>query len=115
MFIVARVIMLSIKETTGNETQIIYQSDEKILAKNLTQWPMYQRWGPYLQTCLWEFNMGKLKFCRIIFPLVYMKFRGSNKYSMWEISGSDLGQISPIYRPAPLAGNPICVCVCGNG
>ncbi len=30
-----------------------------------------KRWGPYLQTCLWEFNMGKLKFSRIIRPLVY--------------------------------------------
>ncbi len=25
----------------------------------VTQWVHYLRWGPYCQTCQWEFNMGK--------------------------------------------------------
>ena len=57
--------------------------------------PNLWRWGPYLQTCLWE----KLSLSKP-FPLWYtirigLNLRGSMEYSMRAISGSDLGQILP--------------------
>ncbi len=115
--------------------------------------PGFKRWGPYLQSCQWGFNMGKLKLSQISYPVahcenrlyyitlpdimpagdlqayckcsclmqdfscesmmlnlapgghtvigiwinyLYFNFRGPRLYLMWVISGSDLGQISPI-------------------
>ncbi len=68
--------------------------------------PWVERWGPYLQTCLWEFNMGKLKFSRIICPLVYyhnrslcVNLRGPCSIPCWRYLDRTLGKFTPIYGP----------------
>ncbi len=56
----------------------------------------------YLQRCLWGNNMGKLKLSQIPYPVahLYINLRGSREYTIWAISGSDLGQITPnIWTP----------------
>ncbi len=45
-----------------------------IFFKGIFQWPL-KRWGPYLQSCLWGFNMGKMKFAKTISPVVHYELK----------------------------------------
>ncbi len=55
-----------------------------------------QRWGPYLQSCQWGFNMGKFMLSQISYPVVHCE----NSTLEGQISIS-CGQISPIIWTPP--------------
>ena len=39
-----------------------------------------ERWGLYLQSCLWGFNMGKVKLSQIPYPVVHCWNRSLHTY-----------------------------------
>ncbi len=45
-----------------------------------------QRWGPYLQSCQWGFNMGKLKLSQISCPVVQCENRSFQLKRAKEVS-----------------------------
>ncbi len=53
---------------------IFCQSNIRLLTLTLPQL-LTLRWGPYLQSCQWGFNMGKLKLSQISHPVVQCENR----------------------------------------
>ena len=43
----------------------------------------YKRWGPYLQSCLWGFNMGKLKSSQIPHPMVHCGYTYTHQVKLF--------------------------------
>ncbi len=78
----------------------------KTLAINVIVW---QRKGPYLQSCQWGFNLGKLKFSQIAHTVVLCENRSLYTYiSTLEGQGSiscgqyldrTFGKFPPLYGP----------------
>ncbi len=50
----------------GNMSTIIWSADDDFQMITIDE-----RWGPYLQSCQWGFNMGKLKLSQISYPVVF--------------------------------------------
>ena len=62
-----------------------------------------KRWGPYLWSCLWGFNMGKLKLSQIPYPMVHCGYRstleGPGSISLRQYLNPTLGKFPPLYGP----------------
>ncbi len=52
----------------------------RLLSKILTSLYTAIRWGPYLQSCQWGFNMGKFKLYQISYPVVHCENRSLHTF-----------------------------------